>query len=121
MPKQTQAPSWDINWQDTYADMIETPQEAVKRIRPGQRVFVGTGCGQPQALVNALSTRGNELTDTEIIHLLTSGDAPYAEEKLSEYFRVNSFFIAKNVRGIIQEGLGDYTPIFLSDIPRLFT
>ncbi len=121
MPKQTQAPSWDINWQDTYADMIETPQEAVKRIRPGQRVFVGTGCGQPQALVNALSARGNELTDTEIIHLLTSGDAPYAEEKLSEYFRVNSFFIAKNVRGIIQEGLGDYTPIFLSDIPRLFT
>jgi acyl-CoA hydrolase/GNAT superfamily N-acetyltransferase len=35
-------------------------------------------------------------------------------------FRVNSFFIAQNVRALIQEGLGDYTPIFLSDIPRLF-
>ena len=33
---------------------------------------------------------------------------------------MNSFFIAENVRDIIQEGLGDYTPIHLSDIPRLF-
>ncbi len=121
MPNETKAPSWDPNWQDSYSDMIATPKEAVKRIRPGQRVFVGTGCGQPQALVNALSARGSELTDTEIIHLLTSGDAPYADERLSDQFRVNSFFIAENVRGIIQEGMGDYTPIFLSDIPRLFT
>jgi len=101
--------------------MIATPAQAAKRVRPGQRVFIGTGCGQPQALVNALSARGAELTDTEIIHLLTSGDAPYADERLAEHFRVNSFFIAENVRGIIQEGMGDYTPMFLSDIPRLFT
>jgi len=121
MPNTKKTPSWDPNWQDAYSDMIVTAADAVKRIRPGQRVFVGTGCGQPQALVNALTARGSELTDTEIIHLLTSGDAPYADERLAEHFRVNSFFIAENVRGIIQEGLGDYTPIFLSDIPRLFT
>jgi len=44
----------------------------------------------------------------------------YAHKELAQYFRVNSFFIAENVRDIIQEGLGDYTPVFLSDIPRLF-
>ncbi len=121
MPNDTKIPSWDQNWQEAYSDMLAAPGAAVKRIRPGQRVFVGTGCGQPQALVNALSARGSELTDTEIIHLLTSGDAPYADERLVEYFRVNSFFIVENVRGIIQEGMGDYTPIFLSDIPRLFS
>ena len=60
------------------------------------------------------------MPDTEIVHLLTFGDAPYAHRELAQYFRVNSFFIAENVRDIIQEGLGDYTPIFLSDIPRLF-
>jgi acyl-CoA hydrolase len=58
----------------------------------------------------------------EIVHLLTLGDAPYATREMSgRHFRVNSFFIGENVRGIIQEGLGDYTPIFLSDIPRLFS
>ena len=54
------------------------------------------------------------------MHLLTFGEAPYAHEKLTQSFRVNSFFIAENVRSLIQEGLGDYTPIFLSDLPRLF-
>jgi acyl-CoA hydrolase/GNAT superfamily N-acetyltransferase len=112
--------SYDPKWQTKYAGMIETADEAVTRIRPGNRVFIGTGCAQPQELVHALVGRSRELADTEIVHLLTLGDAPYADAELAEHFRVNSFFIAENVRNIIQEGLGDYTPIFLSDIPRLF-
>ncbi|RJP73038.1 MAG: GNAT family N-acetyltransferase [Candidatus Abyssobacteria bacterium SURF_17] len=113
--------NYDPNWQQTYRSMVATPEQAVSHIRPGQRVFVGTGCAQPQVLVRALAARSGELADTEIVHLLTFGEAPYAHKELVEHFRVNSFFIAENVRGIIQEGLGDYTPIFLSDIPRLFS
>ncbi|MGC8990927.1 MAG: GNAT family N-acetyltransferase, partial [Verrucomicrobiia bacterium] len=75
---------------------------------------------EPLQLVSALTKRAAELPDTEIVHLLTYGDAPYAHKEMTQYFRVNSFFIAENVRDIIQEGLGDYTPIHLSDIPRLF-
>ncbi len=112
--------TYDANWQETYKAQILTASEAVKKIRPGQRVFIGTGVGEPLELVSALSKRAYELPDTEIVHLLTFGDAPYAHRELTQYFRVNSFFIAENVRDIIQEGLGDYTPVFLSDIPRLF-
>ncbi len=112
--------SYDPQWQERYADMIATAKEAVAVVQPGQRVFVGTGCGQPLELVNALVARSNELVDTEIVHLLTLGEAPYAEKELASHFSVNSFFIAANVRDIIQQGMGDYTPIFLSDIPRLF-
>jgi acyl-CoA hydrolase/RimJ/RimL family protein N-acetyltransferase len=111
----------DPLWLTTYAKMVQTPEEAVAVVRPGQRVFVGTGCAQPQALVEALTKRSDDLTDTEIVHLLTLGSAPYADRELARHFRVNSFFISENVRGVIQEGLGDYTPIFLSDIPRLFS
>jgi len=113
--------SYDPGWEDKYSDMICTAEEALAHVRPGQRVFVGTGCGQPQELVEALTVRSHELPDCEIVHLLTIGDAPYAHEELAQYFRVNSFFISENVRYIIQEGLGDYTPIFLSDIPNLFS
>lgn len=111
----------DPNWQDEYADMLATPEEAVASIHPGQRVFVGTGCAQPTVLLEALAARAHKLPDTEIVHLLTLGDAPYADKTLAHYFRVNSFFIAENVRDTIQEGLGDYTPVHLSDIPRLFS
>jgi acyl-CoA hydrolase/GNAT superfamily N-acetyltransferase len=110
----------DPAWREKYAEMTATAGQAVARIRPGQRVFVGTGCAQPQELVRCLAARADELADLEIVHLLTSGEAPYATRELSECFRVNSFFIAENVRGVIQEAMGDYTPIFLSDIPRLF-
>ena len=112
--------TYDPNWQESYKLQVLTAAEAVKKIRPGQRVFIGTGTGEPLELVSALSKRAYELPDTEIVHLLTFGDAPYAHKELAQYFRVNSFFIAENVRDIIQEGLGDYTPIHLSDIPRLF-
>jgi len=109
------------DWQQSYADMLATPQEAAARIKSGQRVFIGTGCGEPEEIVHALVDRGNLLSDVDIVHLLTFGQARYASQELARHFRVNSFFISRNVREIIQEGLGDYTPIFLSDIPVLFS
>jgi acyl-CoA hydrolase/N-acetylglutamate synthase-like GNAT family acetyltransferase len=111
---------FDPDWREKYSSMILTANRAVEQIRPGNRIFVGTGCAHPLELTSALAKRAHMLPDTEIVHLLTLGPAEYATKELSRYFRVNSFFISENVRGIIQEGLGDYTPIFLSDIPDLF-
>lgn len=117
----TSGQSWyDPEWEEKYKEFVATPEKAVSRIGPGQRVFIGTGCAQPDEVVKALTERSGFLADTEIVHLLTLGEAPYASKKLANYFRVNSFFISDNVREIIQEGLGDYTPIFLSDIPEIF-
>jgi acyl-CoA hydrolase/RimJ/RimL family protein N-acetyltransferase len=112
--------TYDPDWQEAYKPQILSAADAVKKIRPGQRIFIGTGVGEPLELVSMLTKRATELPDTEIVHLLTFGEAPYAHREMAQYFRVNSFFIAENVRDIIQEGLGDYTPIHLSDIPRLF-
>ena len=116
----TKQTSYDPAWKEKYKGLIASADQGVKRIGPGQRIFIGTGCAEPLELVTALTKRAYELPDTEIVHLLTFGDAPYAHKELTQYFRVNSFFIAENVRNIIQEGLGDYTPVFLSDLPRLF-
>ena len=41
--------SYDPNWQETYQPQILTAAEAVKKIRPGQRIFIGTGVGEPLA------------------------------------------------------------------------
>jgi acyl-CoA hydrolase/GNAT superfamily N-acetyltransferase len=121
MNKQTDLKNNQIDWQDKYRDMISTPTNAVRKIKPGQRVFIGTGCAEPVELVNALTARANTLADVEIIQLLAKGEAPYADRKLADSFTVNSFFIGTAIRGHIQEGLGDYTPILLSDIPRIFS
>jgi len=111
---------YDENWQEKYREMIATPAQAVARLRPGNRVFVGTGCAEPYVLVEAMVARARDLSDVEIVHLLTKGDAPYAAKELADVFTVNSFFIGQNVRELIQEGMGGYTPILLSEIPKIF-
>jgi len=109
------------DWQDKYLGIITSPRIAVAHIQTGQRIFIGTGCGQPQLLVEALLDRAAELgEDTEIVHLLTLDEPHYEHQKLAKHFRLESFFIAENVPESVQEELSDYTAIFFSDIPRLF-
>lgn len=95
-------------------------EEALTRVRSGMRVFIGSGCAAPQKLVAALAARGPQVFDVEIMHILTFGDAPYARKDLLDHFRHNAFFIGPNVREAVNEGVADFTPIFLSEIPALF-
>jgi len=106
-------------WQQRYSDKVVTAERAATSIRHGQRVFVGSGAGEPQSLVAALGKR-TDLSDTEIVHILTLGIAPYADPLLGDRFRHNAYFIGPNVRSAIAEGRADYTPIFLSEIAELF-
>jgi acyl-CoA hydrolase/GNAT superfamily N-acetyltransferase len=108
------------NWQERYRDRIGTASDAMKQIKPGSRIFIGSGCGQPQHLVHALVENTAHIYDAHIIHMLTAGVAPYADERFRERFKMNSFFVAENVRDALSKGIGDYTPIFLSEIPREF-
>ena len=93
-------------------------------IRRGDRLFIGTGCGEPQHLVQALIdyVRANPkaLFDVEILHVLTLGRAPYTDEAFRYVFRHNSFFLGDDTREAVNRGLADYTPIFLSQVPELF-
>lgn len=111
----------NLDWQTEYENQVLSARDAVAQIRPGNRVFIGTGCAQPTELVAALASCSRDLADTEIIDFLTLGSAPHAHKDLSSKFRINSFFIADSIRDSIWEGVGDYTPIFLSDIPGLFS
>jgi acyl-CoA hydrolase/ribosomal protein S18 acetylase RimI-like enzyme len=110
----------EFDWKEKYKEKISTTAAAMKLIKSGNSIFVGTGCGQPQHLVNALVEYSSHVYDAHIVHLLTMGAAPYADEKFREKFKMNSFFIADNVRDALQKGIGDYTPIFLSEIPLEF-
>ena len=107
------------DWKERYADKLRTAQDAVRTIRHGQRVFVGSGAAEPQSLVEALGELKG-VDDAQIVHIMTLGVAPYVEPKLDHRFRANAFFIGANVRDAVLTGRADYTPMFLSEIPRLF-
>ncbi len=109
-----------FDWKEKHKDKIKTAAAAMKLIKPGNNIFIGTGCAQPQHLVQALVEHSSHIYDAHIVHLLTMGAAPYVDEKFREKFKMNTFFIADNVRDALEKGIGDYTPIFLSEIPLEF-
>ncbi len=115
-----EGPVAEFNWREKYGDRIGTAPEAMKLVKPGDSIFIGTGCAQPQHLVEALVEQTPHVYDAHIVHLLTMGSAPYVREEFRGKFKTNSFFVAENVRDAFEQGVGDYTPIFLSDIPRQF-
>ena len=107
-----------------HAEKFAPADRIFSRIRRGDRIFVGTGCGEPQHLVRALTeyVRSNPkaLFGAEILHVWSLGVAPYTDERLQANVRHNSFFVGNPTRTAVNRGLADYTPIFLSQVPDLF-
>src|SRR6185436_17103635 len=94
--------------------------EAVSLIRSGMNVFVHGAAATPTPLLQALAAR-TDLEDVTLYHLHTEGPAPFAQPDCTGRFRSVSFFTGSNVRRAIEEGRADFIPVFLSDIPALFT
>ncbi|HXF83445.1 MAG TPA: acetyl-CoA hydrolase/transferase C-terminal domain-containing protein [bacterium] len=102
------------------AAKIVSAEEAVRLIAPGMRVFLTGNCSVPQTLLGALVRRAPALQDVEIVQVLTVGPAEYVAPGMERHLRVNTLFISDNVRDAVNEGRADFTPCFLSEIPRLF-
>jgi acyl-CoA hydrolase/RimJ/RimL family protein N-acetyltransferase len=107
-----------------YPEKFASENSVFGHIHPGNRIFIGTGCGEPQYLVRALieyvRSHPKAFFDAELLQVWTLGVAPYAAEKFKDNFRHNSFFIGSNTREAVNSGLADYTPVFLSQVPGLF-
>lgn len=108
---------------EQYPDKFISEKRIFGNIHAGDRIFIGTACGEPQYLVQALilyvESNPRAFFDAEVLHIWSLGVAPYAQEKFKHNFRHNSFFIGDNTREPVNKGLADYTPIFLSQVPRL--
>ncbi len=108
-----------MDWQKKYKSKEASLPGVVELIPKGKHIFIGSGAAEPVGLVEALGKRAQHFADNPVVHLLTLGPAPYVEHRLEDYFRHNAFFIGPNVREAVYEGRADYTPVFLSQIPRL--
>lgn len=96
------------------------PEEAVQLVKSGDRVFMTGNCSVPQQLLESLVEHAKTVEDVELVQLLAISNVDYTTPDLLGHLRVNAMFISHNVRGAINEGRGDFTPILLSDVPRLF-
>lgn len=96
-----------------------SPQKAIEAVKSGDHIFIHTAGATPKALVDALTSRHDELKGVEIYHMHTEGDAPYAKPEFIGSFHTNSFFLGANCRVPTNEGYADFIPCFLSEIPLM--
>ena len=100
---------------------IVTPAEAVAGIASGHQIYLHCAAATPTVLLDALVARAPELHDVSVVHMHIEGPGPHLAPEMESHFRHRALFIGPNARKAVNDGRADYVPVFLSDIPRLFT
>lgn len=100
--------------------IYKDPQEALQLIQSGNRVFIQGGACTPTFLIKELANRKNELKDVELVFISLLGDVVFDQPEYADAFHINTMFVSDPVRKAVNEGRGDFIPVFLSEIPELF-
>jgi 4-hydroxybutyrate CoA-transferase len=108
------------DWEDEYKKKLVPVEKAIKHIESGSRVVVGHAAGEPIVLLDELVNQKDGLNNVEIVHMVALQECKYCLPGMENHFRHNSLFAGAGSRKSIREGRSDYTPVFFSEIPRLF-
>jgi len=101
-------------------DKLVDDKTAVAKIKRGSRVFIGTGCGEPQRLIRSMID-DMSIQDVMLYQMLSFTLSEYVDDpSFLRRFLVRLFFISRAMRKAAFEGKIEYIPAYLSQIPELF-
>ncbi|MFP3981613.1 MAG: GNAT family N-acetyltransferase [Desulfobacterales bacterium] len=110
-------------WPDEYLQKQCSAEQAMKRLKSGQRVFVGSSCGEPQHLVNILVNKAPHLSDLEVVRLMSLQNSPLtrlATQGNFEQFSIRSIYQGSAGAKHMEANRPFITPMNLSAVPNLF-
>ncbi len=108
---------------DEYLQKRRSVQEALSGIRSGQRIFVGSLCGEPQHLVNTLLEQRRRYNDLEILRLFSLEGAitsSLADQEYGHDFTIRPIYEGAGSSEEIRVGRRFLCPMNAYLIPRLF-
>ena len=108
-----------MSWKEIYESRKCTADEAVAKVKSGDHVVVAHDVGEPPALMEALVRNADRYKDVEISHMVTLSNGECFAEKYADNFRANLWFLSGSTRKCVEEGRGDFTPLFFYEIPGL--
>ena len=94
-----------------------TAAQAVRSIRAGERVFVGSACATPRRLLRALEALEPVPAGVQLVHFLTDGAVGKEESRTA--FRHRASYVGNDMRELARLARVDYVPISLAEVPRL--
>ncbi len=110
-------------WADDYVKKKKDVHDAIRMIKSGQRVFIGSYCGEPQHLVKGFAEGSGRLSDIEIIRLMSSETTSLtmiANKTLDQRLSIRSIYLGSAKSEKLAKNMRFYTPMNLSEVPKLF-
>lgn len=114
----------NIYWADTYVHKTCGAAAAIDKIRHGQRIFIGSACGEPQVLVKALAERSSHFSGLEIVRMMsleTSSLTEIANRTHDASLNIRSIYLGSTTSGSLSRNKRFITPMNMSDVPTLFS
>ncbi|KAA9108192.1 acetyl-CoA hydrolase/transferase family protein [Microbacterium rhizomatis] len=94
-------------------------EAALADVPPDARIVAGNACGTPLTLLRGLGRRARSAGAVSLTLGLTLGEAGLREAALEGALRIRSWHLHGEIRMLYKEGLVDYLPMRLLDVPRI--
>lgn len=112
---------FETHWQAWYRERSNAADAVLRSVlHDGDRIFIATGCSEPQHLVRALVAIIPRFRDLELVQNLSCGALPVDWSDLHRHCRLKTFFVGSKTRQAVQLGFADYIPIYFVSLPNLF-
>ena len=108
-------------WRDDFKDKEIVPEQLDRIVKPGARLFLGSGCSEPVLLTNELVKENWKYPDVQVLHFFSLSNQKFFNMQNPASFRHISMSMigSPELRKAIQNGLADFAPISTAEIPRM--
>jgi len=111
----------DNHYYDMYKSKLVTASQAAKFVKSGDWVDYGSCIGQPVSTDEALAARAEELEDVKVRGGISLRmPAIFTIPQAGRHFTWSAWHCTGIDRKIIEMGCGYYSPLRLSELPRLY-
>lgn len=111
-------------WADDYIEKRRSAKQAIELIRSGQRIFIGSFCGQPQYLEQQLADKAKHFANLEIVRIMSMEGSPLtqiAETSKEQNITLRNIYLGSAKSDDLAPNMRFYTPVAMSQVPMLFS
>ncbi|MGI0154244.1 acetyl-CoA hydrolase/transferase family protein [Pseudidiomarina sp. WS423] len=100
--------------------LVQNAAEALAILEDNDVIWCQSMAATPYKLLQGLAEVALHRQNLTLLQLHTEHSEILSDPALVGHLRQRAFFVGKSTRAAVQQGLADYVPMFLSEIPKLF-
>jgi acyl-CoA hydrolase/GNAT superfamily N-acetyltransferase len=111
-----------LYWADGYVEKLRDAETAIRKIKPGQRVFIGSACGEPQELMRALAAHARLFTGLDVVRMMSKESSSLSDiaNKTEELLSIRNIYLGAASSKHFKQNRRFVTPMNMSEVPTLF-